>query len=114
MKIFAASHTANDGYSRNNRYSGIKSTDRFSTIAVVACNEILELKMKNEFPFYFSEDHEKLSQVFNEALFQATAMSNVKLLERLVKAGLPLSVVDSPTTANTALHWAASFGSSEV
>ena len=31
MKIYAASHTAND------RYSGIKSPDRFSTIAVVAC-----------------------------------------------------------------------------
>ena len=29
--------TANDRYSGNNRYSGIKSPDRFSTIAVVAC-----------------------------------------------------------------------------
>ena len=36
----------------------------------------------------------------------------MKLLKQLVRAGIPLSVVDSSATQNTALHWAASFGAS--
>ena len=34
------------------------------------------------------------------------------MLEQLLKAGISLSTYDTPITKNTALHWAASFGSS--
>ena len=36
-RSFRRSITANDRFSGNNRYSGIKNPDHFSTIAVVAC-----------------------------------------------------------------------------
>ena len=38
----------------------------------------------------------------------------MKLLTRLINAGLPLDIVDTPSTGDTALHWAASFGSSNA
>ena len=33
-------------------------------------------------------------------------------MERLLRAGIDVSVIDTPTTKNTPLHWAASFGNS--
>ena len=38
----------------------------------------------------------------------------MQLLTRLINAGLPLDIVDTPSTGDTALHWAASFGSSNA
>ena len=38
----------------------------------------------------------------------------MQLLSRLINAGLPLDIVDTPSTGDTALHWAASFGSSNA
>ena len=39
---------------------------------------------------------------------------SLQLLTRLINAGLPLDIVDTPSTGDTALHWAASFGSSNA
>ena len=39
---------------------------------------------------------------------------SLQLLSRLINAGLPLDIVDTPNTGDTALHWATSFGSSST
>jgi len=55
-----------------------------------------------------------LLQVFTDELFRAVAASNCPRIDTLLKAGVQIQSVDSMLTNNTALHWAASFGSKEV
>ena len=52
-------------------------------------------------------------QVFTDELLRAVASSNCARVNVLLDAGLSVTAVDSSATGNTALHWAASFGSGE-
>jgi len=54
-----------------------------------------------------------LLQVFTDELLRGVAANNCDRVKQLLDGGVSVSVVDSPATGNTALHWAASFGSKE-
>jgi len=54
----------------------------------------------------------EMRQVFADVLIQSAANSGqIEQMARLLKAGIDISVIDTPTTRNTVLHWAATFGS---
>ena len=55
-----------------------------------------------------------LLQVFADELLRAVAAGNCKRAEVLLDAGVTIGAEDSVLTKNSALHWAASFGSAEV
>eukprot|EP00092_Neocalanus_flemingeri_P008333 GFUD01008985.1.p1 GENE.GFUD01008985.1~~GFUD01008985.1.p1 ORF type:complete len:881 (-),score=182.76 GFUD01008985.1:190-2832(-) len=59
-------------------------------------------------------ENPSLLQVFADELLRAVAASNCKRIEVLLDAGVKIDSVDSVLTKNSALHWAASFGSKEV
>ena len=53
-------------------------------------------------------------QLFSDELLRAVAASELARIPELLEAGVSRDVSDSVHTGNTALHWAASFGSQEV
>ena len=53
-------------------------------------------------------------QLFSDELLRAVAASELARIPELLEAGVSREVSDSVHTGNTALHWAASFGSQEV
>ena len=53
-------------------------------------------------------------QLFTDELLRAVAASELARIPELLEAGVRRDVSDSVHTGNTALHWAASFGSQEV
>ena len=55
-----------------------------------------------------------LLQVFADELLRAVASSDQSRVETLLNAGVNIGAEDSVLTKNSALHWAASFGSKEV
>ena len=57
----------------------------------------------------------RLMQTFVDELFRCVAAADLGRVRSLVAAGLPLATaIDAPTTRNSALHWAASFGTADV
>jgi len=59
-------------------------------------------------------DNSALSQLFADELLRAVAASELERISSLLAAGVKNDVVDSIHTKNSALHWAASFGTEEV
>jgi len=59
-------------------------------------------------------DNSALSQLFADELLRAVAASEIERISSLLAAGVKNDVVDSIHTKNSALHWAASFGTEEV
>ena len=53
-------------------------------------------------------------QLFSDELLRAVAASQLDRVSQLLSSGLSQDAVDSARTQNTALHWAASFGSVEM
>ncbi|ELT94131.1 hypothetical protein CAPTEDRAFT_214107 [Capitella teleta] len=56
---------------------------------------------------------ERVRNVFNEELLQCVAHSNIGRACQLLAAGVSVNFQDSPTSLNTPLHWAASFGNKD-
>ena len=68
-------------------------------------------------PYELGNDATK--QVFHIHLFEQIAMGNVTAVARMVGvgkegAGIPVDVADDSQAQDSTLHWAASFGSTEV
>ena len=59
-------------------------------------------------------DNPSLLQVFADELLRAVASSDNNRIETLLDAGVDIGAEDSVLTKNSALHWAASFGSKDV
>ena len=59
-------------------------------------------------------DNPLLLQVFADELLRAVASSDNNRIETLLDAGVDIGAEDSVLTKNSALHWAASFGSKDV
>lgn len=57
---------------------------------------------------------DEMAQVFADVLFQATAAGNHDQLEGLLRSGMSVSTLDTVSTKNTPLHWAAAFGNSQT
>ncbi|XP_014663784.1 PREDICTED: uncharacterized protein LOC106806376 [Priapulus caudatus] len=57
---------------------------------------------------------EKVVQVFNQELLQATAQSNVGRVCQLLASGINVNLRDSEHSGNTPMHWAASFGNRDI
>ena len=51
---------------------------------------------------------------FNGNCFIFRIVFSIGLVERLLRAGIDVSSVDTIVTKNTPLHWAASFGSAHI
>ena len=51
----------------------------------------------------------QICQTFSDELLRAVAGSDIKRVQQLLDSGLGTDCVDSEQTANTTLHWAASF-----
>ena len=59
-------------------------------------------------------DKPEVLQLFSDELFRAVAASELGRVTQLLTSGVSKEAVDSTLTMNTALHWAASFGSEDV
>ena len=59
-------------------------------------------------------DKPEILQLFSDELFRAVAASELGRVSQLLTSGVSKEAVDSTLTMNTALHWAASFGSEDV
>ncbi|TKR69115.1 hypothetical protein L596_021311 [Steinernema carpocapsae] len=59
-------------------------------------------------------ENEAIKGAFVQELLQATAMSNLGRVCQMISSGVDVNAVDSVSTMNTALHWAASFGNDDV
>ena len=59
-------------------------------------------------------DNPAMLQLFSDELLRAVAASELARITELLEAGVRRDVSDSVHTGNTALHWAASFGTQEV
>ncbi|XP_038071711.1 uncharacterized protein LOC119740462 isoform X2 [Patiria miniata] len=63
---------------------------------------------------YDSSFSEQVTKVYHDVLLQAVAQSNMALARNLLKAGVDVNIQDDEATGNTALHWAASYGSKDT
>ncbi|VDD86579.1 unnamed protein product [Enterobius vermicularis] len=57
---------------------------------------------------------EQIKAAFVQEFLQATAQSNLGRVCQMISCGVPVDSIDAAETRNTALHWAASFGTEEV
>ncbi|KAK0410679.1 hypothetical protein QR680_005270 [Steinernema hermaphroditum] len=61
-----------------------------------------------------ASENEAIRSAFVQELLQATAHSNLGRVCQMLSSGVDINSVDSPSTMNTALHWAASFGNDDI
>ena len=68
----------------------------------------------NQTVIELAADSPEVLQLFSDELFRAVAASELGRVSQLLSSGVSKDAVDSGLTRNTALHWAASFGSEDV
>eukprot|EP01038_Epipyxis_sp_PR26KG_P008804 gene8804-11887_t len=69
-------------------------------------------EFKNKKPYDLANDSTK--QVYHVYLFEQVAMGNASSIPSLVKGGIDVDISDGSKLSESPLHWACSFGSTEV
>lgn len=65
------------------------------------------------FPYEMAST-EAAKSAFHIYLFEAIALSNIEMVQNLLKGGVPPTVSDGSSKMDSALHWAASSGEKEI
>lgn len=90
----------------------LESLDSVRTLLSSGVNPCIQDE-KNRTAFQMASS-KQIKAAFVQEFLQATAQSNLGRICQMISCGIPVDSIDAFETQNTALHWAASFGSEEV